>query len=84
MALKKTVLTVFGFEAKDAYHRVEGVRLAAKDKIQFQVRASIDATLPHFSDKMYECDYKINGSNPINQAYEYIKTIDEFADAVDC
>lgn len=84
MALKKTIFTVFGFEAENAYHRVEGLRLVAKNKIQFQARASIDADNAHFSDKMYECFYDIDGSNPINQAYEHLKTLDEFAGAIDC
>ncbi len=84
MALKKTVSTIFGFEAKDAYHRVEGLRLAAKDRIQFQARASIDADHAHFSDQMYECAYDIDGANPIAQAYEYLKTLEEFAGATDC
>jgi hypothetical protein len=84
MALKKTTKTVFGLEVVDAYHRVEGVRLLEKDKIQFQLRSSLDGVLPHFSDAQHECAYSTDGVNPIAQAYNYIKTLPDFADAKDC
>lgn len=38
MALEKTVLTTHGFDAVDAYHRAEGVRLNGKTSMSFQVR----------------------------------------------
>jgi hypothetical protein len=84
MALKKTVDTVFGISVVDAYHRVEGVRLLTKDKTRFQLRSSIDGVMPHFADSQHECDYLIDGDNPIAQAYGYIKTLPEFSDAKDC
>lgn len=84
MALKKTVVTPNGFEALDAYHRVEGVRITSKNTIAFQVRVSKDGVLPHFSDQAFLCDYDINGANPIAQAYLYIKTLPEFFGASDC
>jgi hypothetical protein len=34
--------------------------------------------------KNYDCAYDINGENPIKQAYLHLKTLPEFADAVDC
>lgn len=34
--------------------------------------------------KQYEFSLDLEGSNPIRQAYEYLKTLPEFADAVDC
>lgn len=84
MALKKTVVTTHGIEVQDAYHRVEGVSLKSKDKMQFQLRVSKDGLLPHFKDDQFECAYEINGANPIKQAYEHIKLFPEYADAVDC
>lgn len=84
MAFKKSVQTPFGVNVQDAYHRVEGVQFVAKDQIKFRVRASVDGVLPHFADVGYECVYDIVGENPIKQAYEYVKTLPEFADAVDC
>jgi hypothetical protein len=84
MALKKTVKTVFGLDAVDAYHRVEGVRLFSKEKIQFQLRSSLDGVLPHFADAQHECEYSLVGANPIAQAYSYIKTLPDFSGATDC
>jgi hypothetical protein len=86
MALKKTVTTVHGFEAVDAYHRVEQVHLAHKDKIQFSVRVykSDEPGFVAFADSQHSCAYGIEGANPIQQAYEYIKTLPEYANAQDC
>jgi hypothetical protein len=84
MAFKKTTQTGFGFEVVNAYYRVEGVRLIAKDKLQFQLRSSVDGQTPHFSDSQHECSYDLNGVNPIKQAYEQLKTLPEFAGAIDC
>jgi len=83
MALQKTIQTNFGFDVKNSYIRVEGVRIE-KDKIQFQVRASVDGIKPHFADFSYECAYLIEGENPIKQAYEHLKTLPEFAGAMEC
>lgn len=83
MALKKTIKTDFGFEVKDSYIRVEGVRVE-KNKIQFQVRASVDGVKPHFADFSHECEYVLESDNPIKQAYKYLKTLSEFENAVDC
>jgi hypothetical protein len=84
MALKKSVQTSFGIDVIDAYHRVENVQLVSKDKIHFQVRASLDGVKPHFDDAAYECVYDIQGDNPIRQAYRHLKTLPEFAGATDC
>jgi hypothetical protein len=84
MALAKTVLSVHGFQAVNAYHRVEGVQVE-KDRMAFQVRSYKDNTgLPHFSDSSFNCAYDLVGNNPLMQAYEYLKTLPEFADATDC
>lgn len=85
MAILKTVQTAFGLEVVDAHHRVENVALVAKNKISFQVRSRVDAGQEMVFNEMHvECQYDINGENPIAQAYAYLKTLDEFADAVDC
>jgi hypothetical protein len=85
MALKKTATTEQGFEAVDAYHRVEGVRLNGKTSMSFQVRSYKDnSDIPAFSDVKHDCAYDINGKNPIAQAYDHAKTLPEFAGAVDC
>jgi hypothetical protein len=84
MALKQTVTTVHGFEAIDAYHRVENIVMVGKDKIKFYVRSYKEPGLPAFNDQPMECAYSIDGDNPIKQAYLHIKTTDEFSAAKDC
>jgi len=44
MAISKTVMTPHGIEVQNAYHRVEGLTLQSKNKLKFQVRASVDGT----------------------------------------
>lgn len=84
MALKKSVQTPFGVNVQEAYHRVEGVQFVTKNQLNFRVRVSVDGVLPHFIDGGYECSYDIQGDNPIKQAYKYLKTLPEFANAQDC
>jgi hypothetical protein len=84
MALKKTASNAQGFTAVDAYHRVENVILVGKDRIAFNVRAYKEQGLPFFADENYNCAYELNGSNPIAQAYAHLKSLPEFAGAVDC
>lgn len=83
MALKKTVATQFGFDAKDAYHRVEAVSVN-KDTIQFSVRTYADPEKAAMFEKTFSCQYDLNGDNPIKQAYTHLKTQPEFDGAVDC
>lgn len=85
MAILKTVQTGFGIEIKDAHHRVENVSLIAKDKMTFQVRARVSSEQQMiFYEAAFQCRYDINGDNPIAQAYVHLKSLPEFADAVDC
>lgn len=85
MAFKKTATTEQGFNAIDAYHRVEGVRLNGKTNMSFQVRSYKDNSgVQAFADKAYDAVYDLNGDNPVAQAYAYLKTLPEFADAADC
>ncbi len=84
MALKKTVTTDHGFNAVDAYHRVECVALHGKDKIDFHVRSYKEKGFPAFGESVFRCAYDLNAGDPIAQAYDYLKTTIEFADAQDC
>ena len=84
MALNKTTTTSQGFEAVNAYHRVEGLCLVTNQTISFGVRTYKDVAFPAFADNGYSCAYDITGENPIKQAYEYLKTLPEFANATDC
>jgi hypothetical protein len=85
MALQKTVTTPQGFTATNAYHRIEAVRLSGKTQMQFNVYSHINAaTIPFFAEGLFDCAYDLDGANPIAQAYEHLKTLPEFAGAVDC
>lgn len=85
MALKKTFSTVYGIDVVDAYHRVEGIELQDKTKIAYRVRSYKNASgLPFFEERVLTSSYDIAGQNPIAQAYSHVKTLPEFADAVDC
>jgi hypothetical protein len=37
-----------------------------------------------FTRKQYQFALDLEGSNPIKQSYEYLKTLPEFANATDC
>ena len=52
--------------------------------ISFRVSAYKDIAFPAFADNGYSCAYDITGENPIKQAYLHLKSLPEFADAVDC
>lgn len=84
MALKKTVATPQGFEAIDAYHRVEGISFVGKNKMVFGVTSHKTSESPEFNRVSFNCDYDMNGGNPFQQAYVYLKSTDAFADATDC
>ena len=84
MALAKTVSTVYGFQAINAYHRVEGLSLESKTTMSFHVRSYAEKDKPFFSETVLSCAYEIDGANPFAQAYEHLKTLTEFADATDC
>ena len=87
MALKKTVTTIHGFEATDAYHRIASLNVVNKDKISFTVQSfnvSPEENKHHFHSFGYSCLYNMASQlNPHQQAYLYLKSLPEWADAVD-
>jgi hypothetical protein len=84
MAIRKQVVTPYGFTVSDAYHRVEDVTIIGKDKMNFSVKAYKDLDKESFSASSFACAYDLAVSNPLQQAYEHLKTLPEFAVAVDC
>ena len=84
MALQKTVFTIHGFEAINAYHRVEEVKLKTKKDMIFYVRSYTLTEKPFFVEYAMSCEYELDGANIIKQAYEYLKTLPEFEGATDC
>jgi hypothetical protein len=84
MALQKTVTTIHGFSAVNAYHRVEAISLVGKDRINFHVCSYVSPENPSFAKQIMSAEYELDGQNPIKQAYEYLKTLPEFSGAMDC
>ena len=84
MALKNAFTTVHGINLADAYIRVEALRLATKSTIAFNVCVYADPLRPMIDGRTVECAYDLAGENPLKQAYSYLKTLPEFAGAVDC
>jgi|SaaInlStandDraft_4_1057021.scaffolds.fasta_scaffold235701_1 hypothetical protein len=82
MALTLDRQTNFNLLINDAYNRVEDISLN-KEEITFHLRSYLDVTQPFFREDIHTCVYDINGENPIKQAYEHLKTLPEFADAID-
>ena len=82
MALAMTTL-YRDVEVIDAYWRICSVTLS-KSTMTCLVSASATPTSDALVVREYCCVYDIVGENPIHQAYLYLKTLPEFANAVDC
>ena len=84
MAIKKQVTTPHGFTVADAYHRVEDATIIGKTKMNFSLKVYKDPTKEAFHSSSFACAYDLEGANPFKQAYDHLKTLPEFAGAVDC
>ena len=84
MALQKTIQTQYGVDVDNAYCKVASLHLLEKTKIAFNIACYAKTEATPILIKQYICDYDINGENPIKQAYLHLKTLPEFAGAVDC
>jgi len=82
MALELNITMVSGIKVDGAYARIENVNLN-KTNMRFTVRKYVDKTLPAFSDEVIECEYDLMGENPIKQAYEYLKTLEEYTESIE-
>ena len=87
MALSKNYnfKTKYGVDAviNNCYIKVNSInttKLFGTALVQFfpNDKSSVIEELP------YQFAYDITGENPIKQAYEYLKTLPEFANATDC
>lgn len=68
-----------------AYLRVAApVIRRGNEFLEFVLEYAANESAPYFNAKAFECPYDLGGANPIEQAYEYLKTLPEFADAIDC
>lgn len=62
----------------------EGNFQLSKESIIFSVAfRAVEGSEP-FNYASYECRYDINGANPFDQAYLFLKGLPEFAGATDC
>ena len=86
MALKKTVTTINGFQAEDAYHRVEGISIVGKEIINFTLASYKDGSneFPAFQKQQHSCAYNFSKENPFVQAYNFCKSLPELVGATDC
>jgi hypothetical protein len=83
MALTKTT-NFFGIEIQDVYVRVASFK-GNKQNLVFEVQYFTDSQeLQAFKTEANSCQLLLDDSNPIKQAYLHLKTLPEFADAVDC
>jgi hypothetical protein len=86
MAIKKNVFfQKTGFEgkliAKDAYWKIENIA-GNKNQMNIEIYANVDGK----QIERFVCVFtpSLDGNNFIKQAYEHLKTLPEFADAIDC
>jgi hypothetical protein len=85
MAIKKSVTTEYGMQVNNAIHRVREVRIEGTNYITFKVKTFVDENQSKsFSNVEYGCAYNIDEKNPLAQAYDYLKTLAEFSNSVDC
>jgi hypothetical protein len=83
MALFKDITTEYGVTIPAAYVRVDDVSMT-KQRVVASARFYADTQKPPFADHVFAFKYQLDGPNPIKQAYEHLKSLPEFADAVDC
>ena len=83
MAFKLNCCTPQGITIDGAYCRVESMTVT-KDSITFPLRRYKDSVgFPFFEERYYTAPYVITSVNPLQQAYDYLKTLPEFSNAVD-
>lgn len=83
MALNKNIELGNGIKVEGAYLRVENISITKED-ISFSLCKYVKNNTQYFDKAVYVSLYDINGENPFKQAYLYLKTLPEYADAIDC
>jgi hypothetical protein len=87
MALQKNIKLTdnFGIEIEfpNSYIKVEQI-VCTKNNMTIYHNSKKSSEGNTIVSNVINCDYDINGENPIKQAYLHLKTLPEFADAVDC
>lgn len=87
MALQKTITltTNFGTDVsfEKAYVRVENVKVQ-KNFARALVQTHKEKDGQVIAQEGFSFGYDLNGLNPIAQAYNHLKSLSEFQNAVDC
>lgn len=84
MALSLTIQQETGIEILDAYVQVVSTLVRKNQTATACYFTFADTGKLPFDSKEVTYPYDLEGPNPIKQAYLYLKTLPEFADAVDC
>lgn len=84
MALKVDVNFKESIPVRGAYVSIDSPILTGKDSIRFVVSYRAKDGDQFFDQKTFDAPYDIVAENPFDQAYAYLKTLPEFADATDC
>jgi|688.fasta_scaffold2421101_1 hypothetical protein len=84
MAVKKRIHLISGIEVENCYIRVDTVTIFQKENCSVVVNFYFDKAKAAVKQTSFDCKYDLSGANPIAQAYEHLKTLPEFAGAVDC
>lgn len=81
MAITKTI-EFNGLTVPECYIRVAFVK--GKKKLDVGIDLCANESSQPFSTRLISFEPSMDGSNFIQQAYTHLKTLPEFADAVDC
>ncbi len=82
MALQKTVIFK-GITLDGAYLKIQSFS-GSKELLKFDLATHSRAGEQAITVASFEMPYSIEGANPIKQAYDHLKSLPEFAGAVDC
>jgi hypothetical protein len=87
MALIKTLKIKDNFDIEidfqNAYIKIDKI-IASKELLKIQVSTYRTKDGTRINSMAFDCGIDLNGKNFIAQAYDYIKTVPEFTDAIDC
>ena len=90
MALSKTIKLSNGLEIKNAYIRIDtvnGFKSGIDISVNFYVsQEAFNNGQGYLEQRMYNFVPSVEDTAPnfIKQGYDYLKTLDEYKDAVDC
>lgn len=74
-----------GISVDSAYLRVSMVTiLPGNTSMEFHVSLSAGPQEIPFDSVGMSCFYDIDGANPVEQAYAYVKSLPEYQEAIDC